>query len=147
MAGMFGFDKALLAKWRTAVDDPTLGTELEAIINNLDMNTYEVVGQHYQRVPRGFAAEHPRTELLKYNALYAHPRQELDAQMVTSPQLVATCLAHFAAMSPIQQWLVKNHNCLTQNQLKTKAVNHQGCMGDETDMIFPFPMPNWGWRK
>ena len=82
MAGMFGFDKDLLERYRTAVNDPTLGPELSHIIHNLD-EKYELVGQHYKRVPSGFDADHPRAELLKHNALYAHPRQELDTAVVT----------------------------------------------------------------
>ncbi len=107
MAGMFGFDKGWLERYRTAVSDPKLGEELQTIINNLDNSTYELIGQHYKRVPRGFDTDHPRAELLKYNALYAHPRKEFDAQLITSPQLVDACLTHFEAIAPIQQWLVK----------------------------------------
>jgi uncharacterized protein (TIGR02453 family) len=106
MAGMFGFDKGLLEKYRTAVNDPTLGTELATIVHTLDKK-YELAGQHYKRVPSGFAADHPRADLLRHNALFAHPRQELDIKTATSPQLVEACLTHFAAMAPIQQWLVK----------------------------------------
>ena len=107
VAGMFGFDKEMLGRYRTAVTDPTLGQELQTLVDNLDSDTYELMGQHYKRVPRGFEADHPRATLLKHNALYVHPRQEFDAQIVTSPQLVEACLAHFEVMTPVQQWLVK----------------------------------------
>ncbi len=107
VAGMFGFDKEMLGRYRTAVTDPTLGQELQTLVDNLDHETYELMGQHYKRVPRGFEADHPRATLLKHNALYVHPRQEFDTQIVTSPQLVEVCLAHFEVMAPIQQWLIK----------------------------------------
>ena len=80
---------------------------LADLADNNNRDWFEAHKKEFKRVPGGFAADHPRADLLRHNALYAHPRWELDIKTVTSPQLVETCLTHFAAMAPIQQWLVK----------------------------------------
>ncbi len=108
MAGMFGFSKEQLAAYREAVVDEKLGKELGEVITAVTANgQYEILGQHYKKVPRGFAAEHERAEYLKFNHLYAHPKTAVSAAVVTSPELVDVCMAHCEQMAPIQQWLVK----------------------------------------
>ncbi len=108
MAGMFGFGKEQLAAYRAAVVDEKLGAELVEIITAVTAdNTYEILGAHYKRVPRGFDAEHERGELLKFNHLYVHPTVAIPASVVTSTELVDVCMAHFEKMAAVEQWLVK----------------------------------------
>lgn len=106
MAGMFQFDKAQLQAYREAVADEEMGTALQEAVTAVADDTYELVGQHYKRVPRGFDAEHPRADLLRHNALYVHPRRPIPIEVVTSPQLVDVCMDHFQHMAPVQRWLV-----------------------------------------
>ena len=105
MVGTRGFDKERLAAYRTAVSDPTLGTELETIIANMQ-DKFEIQGEHYKRVPHGFDADHPRADLLRYNSLHAF-YFTIPPQYLTSPDLVEQCMIQFEQMVPLHHWLVK----------------------------------------
>ncbi|MBD3285508.1 TIGR02453 family protein [candidate division WOR-3 bacterium] len=104
-AGQYIFDKQTLQKYRSAVADEERGSELEKAIQKVKKAGYEISGQHYKRVPRGFAPDHPREELLRYNGLYAQSPAIKVAEL-TSPQLIKACLEHCKNMAPIQEWLV-----------------------------------------
>ena len=106
MVGMFGFQKSMLAGYRQAVDDAELGEELVETIQALESDGYEVLGKHYKTTPRGFDKDHPRAELLKYNALYAHAT-ELSWDTILSDDFVDVCYKHFERLAPIHHWLVK----------------------------------------
>jgi uncharacterized protein (DUF2461 family) len=69
---------------------------------------YDIGGEHYKRVPRGFDSEHERANLLRYAALFAYSPQ-IEESVVTSPDLVEVCFEHFRHMAPIHHWLVKVH--------------------------------------
>lgn len=106
MAGMFGFDKEQLAQYRETVNDVTQGNILAQIINDLTADgTYEVLGEKYKKVPRGFDPEHPHAELLKFKGLYAHPKASISAEQLTQTKLVEICSQQLIRMAPLQQWL------------------------------------------
>lgn len=108
-AGMYGFSPAMLKVYRQAVVDEELGTELEAAIALVQAaGAYEIGGERYKKVPRGFDAEHPRAHLLKHKALYASsPR--FSPKELSSPDLVEQCAAHCENMTPLHRWMVKAH--------------------------------------
>ena len=105
--GMHGFDKTMLAAYREAVDDDALGSELEVALETVrEAGDYEIRGQHYKRVPRGFDADHPRVDLLRFNTLYASsPR--IEPAVLGSASLVDAVMDECEKMAPLQQWLVK----------------------------------------
>jgi uncharacterized protein (TIGR02453 family) len=105
--GVWGFPKGMLEAYRQAVVDDKLGVELEQVIAQVQAaGGYEIGGEQYKRVPRGYDADHPRAELLKYKGLHASSPQ-FDVEIVTTPELVDVCYAHCKAMAPLQQWLVR----------------------------------------
>ncbi|MGB3717065.1 MAG: DUF2461 domain-containing protein, partial [Candidatus Promineifilaceae bacterium] len=110
--GMYGFPKKLLKAYREAVVDDELGAELESAIAAVrTAGAYEIGGEHYKKVPRGFDPDHPRADLLKYNAIYASsPRIELNH--LTSPGLVDICMDHSENTAPLHRWLVKVNQIL-----------------------------------
>lgn len=105
-AGLYGFDKPMLAAYRSAVLDDKMGTELSEIVATLKAaGDYAVHGAHYKRVPRGFDKTHPRADWLLYNSLHVGaPRLTVDE--LTSPDLVDICFEHCRQMAPVQRWLV-----------------------------------------
>ncbi len=105
--GMHGFDKTMLAAYREAVDDDVLGSELEAALETVrEAGDYEVRGQHYKRVPRGFDADHPRADLLRFNTLYVSS-PGIEPAVLASASLVDAVMDECEKMAPLQQWLVK----------------------------------------
>ncbi len=108
--GTHGFDKPQLERYRMAVGDDALGSELERAIESIRSGgVYELGGSHYKRVPRGFDADHPRAELLKHNSLYAYAH-ELTTDHMSDPKLVDFVFKHCVALSPIHRWLVEVHS-------------------------------------
>ncbi len=74
MAGKFGFSKPQMEAYRAAVADDEKGPALESTLAALTAGgAYEAMGQTYKRVPRGYDADHPRAELLRYSGLWVHP--------------------------------------------------------------------------
>ena len=107
MTGMHGLPKDHLARFREAIADDELGREAEAIVTEIQgLAGYRVGGAHYKRVPRGYDADHPRAELLKYAAFYAYP-PEVSIADVQTPAVVDICVAHFETLAPLHRWLVK----------------------------------------
>lgn len=112
MVGMHGFPKPVLAAYRDAVAGDELGPALvEAITAVKAAGDYPVGGEHYKRIPQGYAADHPRADLLRYAALYAYA-PTIDLATATSPDLVGVCVHHFRQMAPIYHWLVRLTNTI-----------------------------------
>jgi uncharacterized protein (TIGR02453 family) len=60
-------------------------------------------GERLQRVPRGFVADHPAAEYLKYKQLYAG--HEFTAAEVTGPRFYASLVTLFTDMMPLVTFL------------------------------------------
>lgn len=106
-AGLHIFEKPLLAAYRDAVADKKLGKELEkALALVVKAGRYEVGGEHYKRVPKGYDPEHERANLLRYNGLYASSPQ-ISRTKLTSSKFVDICVEHCKNMMPLHKWLVK----------------------------------------
>jgi uncharacterized protein (TIGR02453 family) len=106
-AGIHVFQKPILTAYREAVVDDRLGPELEDAIASVEQaGAYTVGGEHYKRVPRGYDAEHPRADLLRYNGLWAHTADPADPAVIVTPELLEVCLAHCVDMAPLHHWLV-----------------------------------------
>jgi uncharacterized protein (TIGR02453 family) len=104
--GMHRFPKFLLPAYRQAVADDKLGRALERAVKKVRQAGYEVGGQGYKRVPRGFDPEHPRGELLKHDGLWAAYETDIPEEIHTA-DFPAWCLPHFRAMAPLHQWLLE----------------------------------------
>ena len=102
--GCYRFDAGKLAKWRKAVAGKP-GAELEPRIRKLRKAGY-VVGGHddYKKVPTGFAADHPRAELLKMKGLTGS-FPEIPAGLLHKPGLADWLAKHGKTMAPLVIWL------------------------------------------
>ena len=104
--GQHQFPKPLLAAYRDAVVDEESGEALErALALVRDAEEYEIGGDPYKQVPRGYDAEHERAELLKYRGLYAQTR-DIKPEIIITPEFVEVCFEHCRNMAPLHQWLV-----------------------------------------
>ena len=63
----------------------------------------EVHGEQLTRVPKGFCAEHPAADLLRYKQLYLYV--ELPAELATSARLEGEIVTRFKAMTPFLEFL------------------------------------------
>lgn len=106
VAGMFSFSKAQLEAYRAAVLDDDRGQALMAAVAQVrSAGTYVLGGEELKRVPRGYAADHPRADWLKYKGLHVFS-PPITLEVAYTPELVEAAMAHFRRMAPVQQWLM-----------------------------------------
>ena len=110
--GIYGFPKPLLKAYRDAVASDELGSELDSALEAVrETGDYKIGGEHYKKVPRGFDPDHPRADLLKYNAIYASSPQ-IEPSQLGSPALIDICMDHCENMAPLHRWMVKVNQSL-----------------------------------
>lgn len=90
---------------RWAIDAKETGVRIVEILHDLAAAGYEIGQPSYKRVPRGFAPDHPRAELLKHRVLHA-ARQEAVPKEFYGPQFVDWCIERFERVLPLHEWLV-----------------------------------------
>lgn len=105
-AGLHGFDDTLLKEWRQAVDADSTGKPLAAALTKLEKAKYDVYGEHYKRVPRGFDPDHPRADLLRYAGIHVGVDVTHPPELITRafPTFV---MGHFKKLRPVTDWLVE----------------------------------------
>jgi len=106
-AGQWVFPKDLLPRYQQAVDQEATGSALlEAMSQVRQAGPYVIQGEQYAKIPRGYTADHPRAELLRYKGLYVSSPQ-IDRNVLLTPALIDLLFAHCQNMAPVQQWLVQ----------------------------------------
>ncbi|MFJ3959280.1 DUF2461 domain-containing protein [Arthrobacter sp. NPDC090010] len=105
--GFHASTPAQLARLREAVAAPVTGQELVQITEGLQSEGFALGGETLQRVPRGYPADHPRAELLKYKSLTA-------GKTLGTPEWLpgAGALDHIKGewrkLTPFVEWLRSN---------------------------------------
>ena len=99
-------------RYRRAVDDDVQGPRLAAEVEALRSQGWSIDGDRLVRTPRGYAADHPRVELLRHRSLHAsrsweptdwlHERTALDRVRNAWRQVTA-----------LNQWLADNVGATT----------------------------------
>jgi uncharacterized protein (TIGR02453 family) len=105
--GLWMFPKPLLDRYREYVLDNASGTKLVKAVDEVSSDKgYSIGGEHYKNVPRGYDADHPRADLLRFNGLYASS-PKIPVSVLKKPELVDVCFEHILKMAPIHEWLVQ----------------------------------------
>lgn len=94
----------LLKPLRTAIADPDSGPTLAAVAKKLRRAGHELRGEHYKRMPRGFADDGPAAEFLLHDSIYAVTQN--DADSACEPELVKTCVKIWKSLMPLHRWLI-----------------------------------------
>jgi len=107
-SGTYFFDERQLPRWRKLVAADKTGTEISKLMTKLRKAGYEVGGhEDYVRVPKGFAPDHPRADLLRMRGLTA-AFPAIPKGMLHTPKLAAWISDHARATAPLVTWLYKN---------------------------------------
>jgi uncharacterized protein (TIGR02453 family) len=106
-AGMHMLDKPELERYRKAVDADPSGAELAKIVAKGERAGYDVGGEHYKRVPAGFAPDHPRAALLRHAGVTVGADMEIPAEARTA-KFPAFCATQYKKMAPLVEWLSAN---------------------------------------
>lgn len=103
--GTYFFDDRQLARWRRLVAAERTGAPIAALIARLRRAGYRVGGHDdYKRVPRGFAADHPRRDLLRMRGLTA-AFPDIPRGLLHDRRLVAWLVGHCRTTAPLVRWL------------------------------------------
>ncbi len=106
--GAHWLDPEHLVRLRAAIVAPETGEELAAVIDGLRADGYSVGESTLARVPRGFAADAPRADLLRYTVVHAIEETEPVPPEFTTPAFVDWTLERFARVKPLVDWLADN---------------------------------------
>lgn len=104
-AGHYQMEPESLARFRAAVADEAKGRELEKILSALSKKGYSAdTHEGFKRVPKGFAPDHPRAELLKRRGLVAH-FPALPPGILAEPKLAKWLSSACKTAAPLVEWL------------------------------------------
>jgi uncharacterized protein (DUF2461 family) len=78
-------DSQQIVRFRAAVAAAESGQALENLLGSLTADGHEIGGDVMKRVPRGYPADHPRADLLKYRSLVASREFEPEAVSGVEP--------------------------------------------------------------
>ena len=100
--GWYAPEGAQVARFRESVDGPA-GAELERILALLG-RTWTIDGRPLKTRPRGYDADHPRIDLLRYRALTVARTYDVEPWMGTR-KAFTTVRNRWRAMQPLVEWL------------------------------------------
>ena len=104
-SGMFHLAADQLARYRAAVDDDIRGGELAGVVASLTADGATMIGHDMLRsAPRGFSAEHPRIELLRYKGIAAFRQWPAEPWLAT-PAAADRVREFLRAARPLNGWL------------------------------------------
>jgi uncharacterized protein (TIGR02453 family) len=95
---------AQTARFRAAVDAPSSGLELEAILAALRGKGFELLGEQVKTAPRGYAVDHPRIATLRHKELMVTRDFGAPAWLSTRRALT-TVRDTWRAVRPLTEWL------------------------------------------
>ncbi|MEV5651363.1 DUF2461 domain-containing protein [Nocardia sp. NPDC052254] len=102
--GVYAMTPEQLARLRTTIDDDVRGPELQRLLDELTTAGYEVGGDQLKTRPKGYAADHPRIDLLRHKSLVVRRNFGAPDWLKTSRTGTEVRTA-WEAMRPLVDWL------------------------------------------
>ena len=103
-SGFYEASGPRLAAIRAAVADDRTGRVLQRHLTTLDNAGFEISGESLKTVPRGYAGDHPRIDLLRRKQLIAGRSYGSDP-VVHSAELLDRVRADWRALRPLVAWV------------------------------------------
>src|SRR4029450_10201266 len=94
-------------RYREAVDDDATGADLAEIVGGLRKQGFSIEGDQLKTKPRGYAADHPRVDLLRYKSLMAAKRFGTPRWLGT-PKAADRVRDAWHQLSPLSSWIIDN---------------------------------------
>ena len=95
---------AQLARFRSAVDAPSSGGVLQRIVAQVEALGFAVEGETLKTVPRGFAKDHPRADLLKHKSLAAGMHVGRP-DWISTPDAAWEVARRWEELRPLVEWI------------------------------------------
>ena len=102
--GAFGFNPDQLKRFRNAVLDPKLGKSLRAAVRKVEKAGLDLSEPDLKKVPRGFDADHPNAQYLRYKGFWAHTSGPVPDE-IYGPKAVEFVAKKFRELRPVQKWV------------------------------------------
>lgn len=102
--GLMQFDKPALAKYRKAVLDAKAGPALEEAYAAATKAKAKVGEPHYKKVPKGFDADHPRADWLRWTHVGVMMRVDTP-KLVHTAKFATWCGERVDKLAPVHHWL------------------------------------------
>ena len=102
-AGFYEASGERLARIRDAMADDKTGPRLQRVLRKLEKEGFEVSGEKLKTSPRGYAADHPRIELLRHKQLFAAKSFGFDD--LDSPDVLDRVRDDWRALRPLVEWV------------------------------------------
>jgi uncharacterized protein (TIGR02453 family) len=106
-AGFYEASSARLAAYRDAVAEEKTGKQLHRILTKLEKAGFDVGGDRLKTAPRGYAADHPRIELLRHRSLTVGHVIGFEP-VVHTPELLDLVRTDWRALKPLVDWVATN---------------------------------------
>jgi uncharacterized protein (TIGR02453 family) len=103
-AGFYEASSPRLAAFRAAIDDDRTGRELVRILGKLEKAGFDVGGDRLKTSPRGYAADHPRIELLRHRSMTVGRSLGFEPVIHTG-ELLDLVREDWRAMRPFVEWV------------------------------------------
>jgi uncharacterized protein (TIGR02453 family) len=105
--GFYAASPARLASVRTAIADDRRGAQLRRILDRLRTAGWELGGDTLKTAPRGYAAEHPRIDLLRHKSMNLGKSYGFEP-VIHTPELLDRVRADWRAGSAFVGWIGEN---------------------------------------
>ncbi|MUU72583.1 DUF2461 domain-containing protein [Pseudarthrobacter sp. GA104] len=105
--GYHSHTPAQLARYRNSVDASGTGESLRRILEAVAAAGFAVEGEQLKTVPRGYAREHPRAELLKHKSLAASVNLGRPDWLAT-PAAVQDIAGLWEDLRPLVDWVSRH---------------------------------------
>jgi len=103
-AGIYEAAGERLAAFRDAIADDKTGPQLKRILTKLEKAGWELGGEQLKTAPRGYAADHPRIDLLRHKQLFAGKLYGFEP-FIHTPELVDHVRTDWRALKPMVDWV------------------------------------------
>jgi uncharacterized protein (TIGR02453 family) len=102
--GFHAVSPAQTAGWRAAVDAPASGGEIAALVAAASGAGADILGERVKTTPRGYAADHPRIELIRLKELMLLWHLGVP-DWIDTPAAGDRIIEHWRTLTPIMRWL------------------------------------------
>lgn len=105
--GFHAHSSTQVERYREAVDHEGAGSDLSEIVARLRESGFAIEGEQLKTRPRGFAADHPRIELLRHKSLMA-VRTFGTPTWLASPKALDEVRDTWRSVAPLSGWITAN---------------------------------------
>jgi uncharacterized protein (TIGR02453 family) len=103
--GAHDFDKDRLSLYRRSLTNKKTADKLVDAISSIEKSGFEVYGEHYKKLPKGYSVKKPYEKLMLYNAMWTYYEGDQPADL-HSKAFVKSCVKHWKKFTPLHRWLV-----------------------------------------